>query len=183
MDRKEFFKKSCYAGLCACAGFSMISGDSFAAISGQEPAPDDWRIGFMQRRFSKMVDYMNAKLDNDTREKMIEQIGRYCSMEAEKDYEKMKGNVEGYLDHVKSTWAEDASFDKEKGVITITGKKSDSCFCPFAGKKSIAKEFCNCSIGWQKQTLETLTGKKVAVNITSSILQGGERCCFLIQLS
>jgi predicted hydrocarbon binding protein len=41
---------------------------------------------------------------------------------------------------------------------------------------------CNCSLGWQKHTWETLLQKKVKVELTESVLRGGKRCVFKIHI-
>lgn len=58
MDRKEFFKKACIYGVCGCAGMAFVSNIGVSANSEKtldnEP---DWRIGFMQKRFAKLVGF------------------------------------------------------------------------------------------------------------------------------
>jgi hypothetical protein len=41
---------------------------------------------------------------------------------------------------------------------------------------------CNCSLGWHKGTWETVTGRKVRVSLKESVLRGGKRCVFEVQL-
>ncbi len=183
MDRKDFFKKSCKAGLCACAGFAVLN-QSTALATGTNSVKnnEDWRIGFMQKRYAKLIDILNLNLDENTQDKILENLGRACSKESEKDRLKFKGDIEGFLKDLKSQWAEDASYDKEKGEIRIVGKKVESCFCPLAGDKSISKTICNCSLGWQKETLESIIGKPFNAKIESSFLRGGDRCSFSAQI-
>jgi predicted hydrocarbon binding protein len=183
MDRKDFFKKSCQAGLCACTGFAVLNQSNVLATEPNSVKKnEDWRIGFMQKRYAKVIDILNSNLDGNTQEKILESLGRTCSKESEKDRLKFKGDLEGFLKDLKSQWAEDASYNKEKGEIRIVGKKVESCFCPLAGDKSISKTICNCSLGWQKETLESITGKTVKAKIESSFLRGGDRCCFSAQI-
>ena len=96
-------------------------------------------------------------------------------------YEKFKNDPEGFLNEVKKSWAENIEFNKEAKSIRIIGRKVESCFCPLADKSLTPKEFCNCSVGWAKQTYGTVLGKQVNVTIEESILYGGERCSFLIK--
>lgn len=171
MDRKDFFKKSCQAGLCACAGLTVFSQTGIMAnTNGNDDKTKEWQVGFMQRKFAKLVDTLTSNLDAPTRNRILEQMGRACSKEGEKDTLKFKGDVEGFLNEIKKSWVEQATFNKEKSEIKIIGKKSDTCFCPFASK-TISKDFCNCSKGWQKETFEAILGKPVDVTIDSSLLK------------
>lgn len=45
------------------------------------------------------------------------------------------------------------------------------------------KVVCNCSLGWQKRTWETVLGKKVDVELVESVLRGGKRCVFRVRVS
>jgi predicted hydrocarbon binding protein len=183
MDRKDFFKKTCQAGICACAGFAVLNQTSALATEPETSQKvEDWRIGFMQKRYAKLIDILNTNLDDKTRDQVLENLGRACSKEGEKDRLKFKGDIEGFLKDLKANWAEDAYYNKEKNEIMIVGKKVNSCFCPFAGDKSISKTMCNCSLGWQKETLESIIGKPVKAKIESSFLRGGDRCSFSAQI-
>jgi predicted hydrocarbon binding protein len=183
MDRKDFFKKSCQAGLCVYAGFTVLNQSTILATeTNSAQNADDWRIGFMQKRYAKPIDILNSNLDENTRDLILENLGRACSKESEKERLKFKGDIEGFLNEIKNNWAENVSYDKEKGEIRIVGKKVESCFCPFAGDKSISNTICNCSLGWQKETLESVIGKPVKAKIESSFLRGGDRCSFSAQV-
>ena len=73
--------------------------------------------------------------------------------------------------------------NKNKKIIKIHDKKRETCFCPFVNHKFTSIDFCNCSIGWQKETYESILGKPVEVNIEESVLRGGKRCSFTIKFA
>jgi hypothetical protein len=184
MNRKEFFTKACKSGICACAGLSIMSSSSVSAQETEKKdCPNDWKIGFMQKRFSKLVDTMDQKLAPEQHEQLIEQMGRFCSNESAEKWKSYNGDIDKFLADMEKEWAEKASFDKQTQTIKITGRKNDQCSCPFSAGKNISKNFCNCSKGWQKNTFELISGKKAEVTIDSSILFGGERCNFTVKLS
>jgi hypothetical protein len=126
---------------------------------------------------------MEQQLSPVQKEMLVEHMGRACSNQSAEKWKSYNGDVDKLLADIVKDWAEKATYDKQNQVIKITGRKNDKCFCPFASGTNISKSFCNCSKGWQKNTFETLTGKKAEVNIDSSILFGGDRCSFTVKLS
>jgi hypothetical protein len=181
MDRKDFLKKTCLYGICSCAGLSLISNsDAFASTKAEED--EDWRIGFVQARFSKLIDILDSTVDSGTKNKILENLGRTCSSQSAANYNKFVGNIEGFLSDMKQNWAQEAIYDKNRNEIRIKGKKTDSCFCPFVDMKKMSKDFCDCTLGWQKQTFETILGKKVTARIDASVIRGGESCDFTISV-
>ena len=182
MDRKNFLKKVCTYGACGCAAMTFMP--SLAAAEYKEIKEDepDWRIGFMQKRMAKHIEHLSSKLDENTMNEIIEMLGRTCSSDGIEKYSNYKGNIKGFLEEVITKWGDTAEYDEENGIIKVIGKKRDSCFCPFVDKKLMSVEFCNCSLGWQKNTYETMLGKKVDVIMNETILKGSDRCCFTIKI-
>jgi predicted ArsR family transcriptional regulator len=168
--------------MCSCAGVSLISSTTFCTNSDDTKTKEtDWRIGFVQKRFAKMIEGMSKDVDENTRIKILESVGRTCAMENSQFFTKYRGNIDGLLDELKQKWAENTEHDKSLKTIRIVGKKQESCFCPFVDKSITPKDFCRCSVGFNKQIYETVIGKSVNVKIEESILNGGERCTFVVQ--
>ena len=75
------------------------------------------------------------------------------------------------------------TYDWDKGVITMASDERTDCFCPLISRfNHTPKVACNCSLGWQKHTWETLLQKKVKVELKESVLRGGKRCVFEIHV-
>jgi hypothetical protein len=56
-------------------------------------------------------------------------------------------------------------------------------FCPLNSREHHTPQVvCNCSLGWQKHTWETLLQKKVKVELKESVLRDGKRCVFEIHV-
>ena len=108
-------------------------------------------------------------------------MGRECSKSISMISE-CKGNPEVYFEMLKKRWHEDSSWDREKGIITIASAERTECTCPLIDTKKTPGYVCDCSLGWQKQTFETVLGKKADVKIEESLLRGGKRCVFTITL-
>lgn len=180
MERTEFLK-TCAGGLCGCAGLSLFSGNSvFASDVANEK--DDWRIGFIQKRYAKMIALLGDKLGPEVRNEILEQMGRECAKEFRGRAEKFKGNLEGYLEDIQKDWFEKAEFDKENQVVRITDRQVKSCACPFVDKSLMTGAYCNCTIGWQKENYSFIVGREVNVEIESSVLRGDSKCVYRITL-
>ena len=180
MNRKDFFKNVCKYGACGCAGMMFLTpADLIAGDDTPEENKEDWRISFMQHRMAKLIEDMDGKMDDETLRSFLENMGKQCAKENSERNAKFKGDLDGYLESM-GDWVEKKEHDKAKGIVKITGSKSESCFCPFVDSSKMPKEFCNCSKGWQMETFESIIGKPVDVNIDSSVLWGGDRCSFTI---
>jgi predicted hydrocarbon binding protein len=179
MKRNDFIKTACMCGICSCAGITMSPAVASASDDKKET---DWRVGFMQKRFTKLLEKMNSDVEGATRIKLIEDMGRACAAEHPEFYMKFKGNPEGYLEELKKQWSAEVVYDKKEGSIRIVGPKRESCFCPFVSKSETPKEFCDCSVGFNKQAFENVLGKPVEVKVERSILRGSERCVYLIRV-
>ncbi len=186
MDRKDFFKKACLYGVCGCAGMSLLSATNAFANPNSKINDDDkpdWRIGFMQDRFAKLIDIVNENVDDKTRGKIMESLGRQCAKLGIDYLKEYVGNLDKFIEKFEKDWAESVSYNKEKGIIKSVGKQKAHCPCPFVKNSKIDKHFCDCSIGWQKESFKIVTGKEVEVERTSSILHGDKSCDFTVKLS
>jgi predicted ArsR family transcriptional regulator len=185
MDRKDFFKKACLYGVCACAGMSLLSATNVFANSNNKTENNeepDWRIGFMQERFAKLIDIVNENVDDKTRREIMEGLGRQCSKLGYEYIKEYVGDIDAFLEKFETDWAESVNYDKQKGIIKTVGKQNEYCPCPFVNNSKISKNFCDCSIGWNKESFEAVSGKKAEVERTSSILHGDKSCDFMIKL-
>jgi predicted hydrocarbon binding protein len=187
MKRKDFFKDICKYGLCSCAAFSFLSNEKTYASSDdpdQEVKNLTWKLEFINKRFARLLDIMDSSLEDGKKREILEKLGRECAKDFSDDAMKFKGDIQGFLDDIGKKWVEKAEYDKDKGIIRIFDRKREACFCPFINSSLVSSDtMCYCSIGWQKEIYETLTGKPVEVEITDSILKGGEQCSFNIFLA
>ena len=184
MKRKDFFKNICTYGICSCAAFTVIGHDvTYAGSDDQEQEIKnlEWKLGFIHKRFAKLLGIIDTSLGDNEKGEILEKLGRECAKDFKESALEYKGDIEGYLNEIMKKWVEKAEYNKEEGVIRIFDKKRETCFCPFIDKSFITSDtMCYCSIGWQKEIYETVTGKPVNVKVTEAILKGGERCSFEI---
>ncbi len=178
MNRKEFLK-SCACGLCTCAAASLFSP---AALPAAEAAtPQDWRLQFINKQYTKLLELLSDRIDKKVFNEILVELGRNCSNSIPwlKQY---RNDPDGYFKELKKWTNEDATYDREKGIITITSAEQTTCGCPLIGQGRPPAIVCNCSLGNQQQTFETVLGKKVRVEIKESVLRGGKHCTFEIHV-
>lgn len=176
MDRINFFKKACGLGICSCIGTELFSGSDLFAAEKQESG---WKEGFIKHRFAKLIDILDKSLDEDTKNQIIENLGKECSLTGfAKDY---KNNPEGFFEQILNKWGEYATYDKENGFIRIETPERD-CVCPLVDSQKISKSICQCSVGWQTQTYNTIFDRNVEAKCTESVIRGGKRCIFEIRI-
>jgi hypothetical protein len=193
MDRKEFLKAGCGAGLCACVGVSLLSqladGETTAGKENkptpaeEHPAVKELRNkqNWIKAVFTRMLEAMEKHVDEPTRQTILMAMGRECASRLGYPT-KYKGNPEGFWNEVLTRWKETAQYDKEKGTITIASSERTDCTCIFVDKDKTPPYFCNCSLGWQAEMYETILSKPVKVELVESVLRGGKRCVFKIHI-
>lgn len=179
MNRKQFLN-TCVGGACACAVTSVIPSSALAA---DQPKPaEDWRIPFIKRRYGKLLELLEGQMDESKLNDLLQHLGAYCAMSSS-HLNAHKGDIDGFIKDFKAMANEDISYDRNSQIVTIVGPERSECFCPLVDTKATTKTVCNCSLGWQKHTYETLLGKKVHVELTESVVRGGKRCTFKVHVS
>jgi predicted ArsR family transcriptional regulator len=179
MDRKEFLK-GCAGGLCACAAAACMPGTAEAA----EAVKEDWRWGFLKKRYAKLLSLLSETMDETALKQTLLNVGTFCSAEYDAMLAKYRGDVDGFGEHVRSTSSGDVvTYDRERGVVTMTSPERTDCFCPLNGVGAKTPGVvCNCSLGWQQHTWETVLQSKVRVELKEAVLRGGKRCTFEIHI-
>jgi predicted hydrocarbon binding protein len=187
MDRKAFLK-CCATAACSCVvpgshqehALLAQSGDR-VPLSDQEKEDLKWKLNAVQVRFAKLVNILNDILDQPEKKKVLQRLGGECAQSYRDLVEKYKGNLMGFLDHVQKAWVEKVEYDEKAGTIRIVDK-ARQCTCPFVKQGITPKDFCNCTLGWQKATYSALLGRPVEAEIGESILRGGTQCIFRIRI-
>ena len=180
MKRKEFISSTCKLGLCSCIPFSFFSSHEMFAKTDKD-SNNDWKIGFMQKRIAKFIENIDSA-DKEKKIQIIESIGKACAGENISFFNKYKGAPDEALNEIKKKWADKTEYNKEEKFIRITGKKKDSCGCPFVDDSIMPKEFCYCASGYFKEAFETILDNPVEVKIEESVLFGDEKCTHLINI-
>lgn len=180
MNRRNFVR-DCTLGACACTAASVLT--PIASIAAETaPQPEDWRIGFVKTRYSKLLELLTQRIGPDETGATLRALGRYCA----EDLPQLKqhvGDVDGFITDFCEKSGENVTYDRAHSTVTVVGPERGACFCPLVDTHKCPKIVCDCSLGWQQQVYETLFGRPVEVTLKESVVRGGKRCVFEIRLS
>ncbi len=157
-----------------------------AGVSAAETAkPEDWRLPFVKQRYAGLLEILSHRMSEDDLNKTLLELGSFCSGLSDETKRKFRGDLEGFRQAVKqSASGDNIAYDWEHGVITMSSGERADCFCPLISRSAHTPSVaCNCSLGWQKHTWETLLQKPVTVELKESVLRGGIRCTFVIRIA
>jgi predicted hydrocarbon binding protein len=182
MRRDEFIRTACL-GACSCVGLGLWSEESGHAQSSGSSEVDELKgkLDFVRKRFAKLVAILDSNLDESTRKRVFESLGRACAREFMDLTGKFKGNPRAFLEEIKKRWVEEAEYDEQAGRIRVVDK-SKTCTCALVNEQLTPPAFCDCTLGWQMETYSMILGKPVEAELEESILRGGKRCIFRIQV-
>lgn len=182
MESSNFFEKAGSYGICGCAGLSFLTNSelyqSFEPDGEEEP---DWQMTSVKARFSKLTDLLDKNVDKNSKKRILENMGREGARHGFFHIRNYIGQIEKFLVSISGNWAEKATFDIEKNEIKIIGKPLKKPVCPFIDQSKKSSDFCNCSLGWQKETFKTILGENVEAWVDESVLRGGNSCNFTIR--
>ena len=187
MNRNEFIKK-CGAGICGCGVLGLLTPLAARAEDTAAPAaavPADVELLKQQlegarERFALLLTIMGEQLDDASRDKILQSLGSQCSQPYAAFFNKYRGNMQGFLDKIKTAWVERTEYDEKTGILRVIGKPAP-CACPLVKQGRTPASFCRCTLGWQEAVFSTLMGKPVTAEIEETVLGGGARCSFLIR--
>ncbi len=179
MDRRTFLLDACSLGVCGCT-MGLMSVPT-AARAGDEAQPDR-RLDFARYQVANLVRFMEADTANAAAcVAFIEKTGRECARLGQLP-SRYKGDVDGYLTAIKQAWGTDSTYDKARGIITLLIAEGE-CGCPLVDSKRTPAFWCHCSVGYQKEAFEAITGHPVQVALRESKLSGSKRCIFEVKLA
>lgn len=183
MKRNEFLKV-CAAGVCGCGALGFL-----APLSAQQkneegqtstvPADCDLlkrQLDFARDRFAKLMSITGEHVDGATRDGILFRLGQECAPSYNRLLLEYRGNLQGFLDKIKTRWVERTEYDETTGILRVIGKPRTACVCPLAEVGRTPADFCKCSIGWNQYWFSTVLGKPVTVEIEESVLRGDSRC-------
>ncbi len=111
MTRKNFIQ-CCAAGTCGCGAMQPQA----EAAENSEVDALGWKVDFMRDKFARLVELIQRTLDEPSRGRLWEALGR----EHGKDYrslaERFKGDVPGFLAEIQKQWV------AERGVFGGNGE-------------------------------------------------------------
>ena len=187
MKRNDFFK-TCGAGICGCGVLGLLAplaaraADADTAVPAAVPEDVEMlkqQLEGARERFAKLLSVMGEQLDDATRGKILQGLGRECAQDYGPFFSKYRGDLPGFLEKIKTAWVEQAEYNEKTGILRTVGKPAP-CACPLVKAGRTPAEFCDCSRGWTQAAFSTVLGRPVSVEIEESVLRGGSRCSFRI---
>ncbi len=178
MDRKAFLKAMCGIGVCGCIASALDPPDVLAAGQGEAP---DQRLAFARYQVAKLVSFMAAGPAVPACAESLQKTGRECAKLGQLGA-RFKGDPDAYFATAKRAFGTDFSWDKEKGIVTVSVAEGE-CSCPLVDSQKTPAFFCNCSVGYQQEAFEAIFGKPVQVSLKESKLGGSRHCVFEVRLS
>lgn len=133
----------------------------------------------------EMMDALDQAVDAPTRKAIMEACGRKCigdsRIKKTRQVTKSSPDIDTLLDRLNQEGLGGGHLRREGDGIHAS---YDRCYCGSVNKTSIpfSATYCRCSCGWYRQLFETLLGKPVEVELLGSIIQGDDKCRFLIYL-
>ncbi len=183
MERRDFLKSACAAGLCSCTVAALIAGDETKpeTAPAAPPPQEDWSVGFAKQRYAKLVSVVAAKVEPATFAAIIEEVGQFCGSTGFAG--KFAGNLDGFLAEVRQRWRAQVEHDRQRGVVTLSfAPPSGDCACPLMSKATVPPAACRCSVGSIRQMFTLVMQRPVQCELKESVIQGGARCAFEIRL-
>lgn len=212
MERKQFLGRSLRlaAGIglgCPCLGRA----DETAAAAGPQPSAPatagpcprtagdyahattfEQRAEFGKTWAARFLRVMDERLDETTRQGLMEANGRACAMGGygPPDPAKQVGVddfVAGLAQHVGSENARregDVVYFNYKGNPAGLRVADGYCLCPLVedGPADLSPTFCHCSVGYVAYMFERNIGRPVRVELLESLRSGGKACRFAVHV-
>jgi predicted hydrocarbon binding protein len=189
VQRRQFLQTSCGLGLCACAASALTAQERQGQTPAETASPAEpempawrmkWWLEHARKQMALLWTLLPAQVGEAKCAAVLEQLGRNCARSVGWAKQHV-GDPDGFFNFLRERLGEQAVYDKDKGIITITTRQRD-CDCQLVSSKTMPPIYCACSVGWQKHTYETILGKKVDVQVKESVLKGSKRCVFVVTI-
>jgi hypothetical protein len=195
MDRKEFLGSSIRLGFCCGAALMLERALSLPLEAGETgPSPCERTVQFAKMWVADFMAQMDAKLDQPTRERVMEANGRACYQGAHgtKEPPKPPVDVDQWIAGAQKAIGNDNVWrDGDAIHFRYVGnprglKIADGyCLCPVVedGPSTLSPTYCHCSVGYVTEIFERGIGRKAAVTLVDSLRRGGKECHFRATLA
>jgi len=200
LDRKELLASAGKIGAASC--MCALGAARLLADDGQETAPGAAtaaravkRMEFSDQWVRRFMRVLDGTLDEATRTGVMAANGRECFREwvASQGRKVTPIKFETWAARVRER-PPDASVRVEGNVIfweytssaETGGAAPDGvCLCPMVESKpaGLSRTFCQCSVGYVKESFEQRFARPVSVELLDSVLYGGKRCRFRITVA
>jgi len=128
---------------------------------------------------------LEREVDADTRRAMMEACGRSCigasTLAAARRLQKEASDLDDLLARLNQAHIGGGHLHRQGNAIHAAYER---CYCGSVSqtRQAFLETYCHCSCGWYRQLFETLLERPVQVELLSSVIQGSDRCRFIIHL-
>lgn len=186
-DRRSFVRRG-LAGLCACScGGGLRASAPLNAADRELDAPSDASQdpATMPRRWIAVLAGSLAESDPEEARRLLKgcSASHWEELGMDARVAPFRGNLPAFLDFLRSEWGWIIEFDSGAGLIHVNESKSD-CVCPLVGPDRTPElgTLCYCSEGFAERLFGAVSGLPTRAEVTESILRGGKRCRYRIQI-
>jgi predicted hydrocarbon binding protein len=181
MNRKNFINTLRKWGVSTGAHFFLETTTPAHSESDDKKQQHKQREKFYTKWLLNLLNTLQIKLEPADQVDFMEQCGRECAKSnIMNNVVPYKGDLTGWLELLKK-WIGEENVQLSGDQINITYSR---CFCPIVVnvREQLPHIYCNCSVGWLKETFETVAGKSVQVRLVESIKRGADTCRFVISI-
>ena len=137
---------------------------------------------FTHKWVKNLMECIDAHLDEETTMALMESCGRACAREGPVHAAAAcRGNLDEWLSTLAKWHGGEEYVHRDGDIVRLI---CGECLCPLMkdGPARLPAIFCNCSLGWMKETFGAVVGKPVEVELVESIKRGANQCTFMIHL-
>lgn len=133
-----------------------------------------------------LMELLDREVSEPMRWAIMEGCGRRCigasTLDKARRLKQQSQDLDDLLSCLNEAHIGGGHLQREGDVIHASYER---CYCGSvsASRQSFSPTYCHCSIGWYRQLFESLLDRPVEVELLGSILQGEERCQFMIKFS
>ena len=147
----------------------------------------DWEKfsrGFLTEWLKTLLTSMEKHLDEETRLKIFRETGGFCARaHATELFKKLKETTDNFDKFLVAVNKELKGTSWKKINDKTLKVIYNQCYCPIvaSGIHKLPIQ-CDCSVGWIKENLEMVLEKPIEVTLMESILRGGSKCEFKVDI-
>lgn len=181
MNRRGFVESGCACGLALIAAPVAVPGTAVPA-GGEKPASSDLTQAVNPEQVMSFLKSVDRSSDESLRSAVFNRWGYECLYSRKLDQwaQRYRANIEGlaaYVNEGRSRYWEKIEYDQAAGTLKVTSRKTPRCVCAWAQCQQPPKSLCtHCCREFQTEMFQIMFGRKVDVEVTESLLLGGERC-------
>lgn len=138
------------------------------------------------RSIQGMMAVLDRDVDGETGRAIMEACGRTCisagTLAKAQRLQREADDLDDLLRRLNEAHIGGGHLRRQENAIYAA---YDRCYCGSVSRtrEALSATYCACSYGWYRELFETLCNGPVEVELLTSIIQGDDRCEFVIRIS